>query len=114
MAAPKRLICEGAALEEGGLGVRFEVERHGRSEPAFVVRYEGAPRAFLNRCAHVPVPLDWQPGVFFEAQGLYLICATHGAVYNPASGVCIDGPCRGKRLVPLAVEEIDGRIFIDP
>jgi nitrite reductase/ring-hydroxylating ferredoxin subunit len=114
MADGARLICAASELEEGGRGVRFTVTRHGREEPAFVVRYEGAPRAFLNRCAHVPMELDWQPGVFFDASGLYLVCATHGATYHPATGACLGGPCRGRGLVTLAVTESEGSIVLTP
>lgn len=113
MAGTSRLICAGAQLAEGGTGVRFEREQCGRNEPAFVIRYDGQARAFVNRCAHVPVELDWQPGVFFDADGLYLICATHGALYDPASGACVGGPCRGQGLTALAVSEIDGNIFLE-
>jgi len=112
MAQSPRLICASGELEEGGRGVRFEVERHGRQEPAFVVRYDGVARAYLNRCAHVPMELDWQPGVFFEPQGLYLMCATHGAIYDPATGLCTGGPCRGRSLAPLSVSETGGQIFL--
>jgi nitrite reductase/ring-hydroxylating ferredoxin subunit len=114
MADGARLICPASELEEGGRGVRFTVTRHGREEAAFVVRYEGEPRAFLNRCAHVPMELDWQPGVFFDASGLYLLCATHGATYDPATGACLGGPCRGRGLVPLAVAEAEGSIVLTP
>jgi len=114
MAAEPRLICAAAELEEGGRGVRFSVERYGRQEPAFVVRYDGRARAYLNRCAHVPMELDWQPGVFFDAAGLYLVCTTHGAIYHPATGVCLGGPCRGRGLIDLPVIEAGGQIFLSP
>jgi nitrite reductase/ring-hydroxylating ferredoxin subunit len=114
MAQAARLICAAADLAERGPGVRFEVERYGRIEPAFVVRYGGVARAYLNRCAHVPMELDWQPGVFFDLQGLYLLCATHGAIYEPATGFCTGGPCRGRSLVPVPVVEADGQIFLTP
>jgi nitrite reductase/ring-hydroxylating ferredoxin subunit len=114
MAAQARLICAAGELQEGGRGVRFTVERYGRQEPAFVVRYDGRARAYLNRCAHVPMQLDWQPGEFFGPQGLYLICTTHGATYDPATGACLGGPCKGRGLVPLSVLEADGQIFLSP
>jgi nitrite reductase/ring-hydroxylating ferredoxin subunit len=38
------------------------VRRHGKDEPAFVIRHRGHPHAYLNRCAHVPMEMDW-PGL---------------------------------------------------
>jgi len=114
MADAPRLICAAAQLAEGGQGVRFTVQRQGRAEPAFAVRHGGRPYAYLNRCAHVPMELDWRPGEFFDSEGLYLICATHGATYEPATGQCVGGPCRGRRLIPLKVAETDGQIFFIP
>lgn len=112
MARSKRLICDAAALVEGGKGLRFTVRHHGRPEPAFAVRYDGAVRAFLNRCAHVAVELDWMEGEFFDLSGLYLICSTHGAMYLPDSGRCVGGPCSGRALMPLQVEESNGQVFL--
>ena len=97
MAAAKRLICDSAQVEERGKGVRFSVERHGETQPAFAIRYDGAVHAYLNRCAHVSVELDWVEGEFFDLTGLYLICSTHGATYLPESGRCVAGPCSGRR-----------------
>ena len=73
----------------------------------FFVRYDGKPYGYLNRCAHVPMELDWSEGQFFESSGLYLMCATHGAIYAPDTGKCVGGPCRGARLRPVQVEERD-------
>ena len=105
-------ICASDALVDGGCGVRFAVERCGVSEPAFVVRFRGQVHAYLNRCAHVPVEIDWQPGEFFDHSGLYLICATHGALYAPESGRCLGGRCNGRGLVRVPVAEHDGRVFL--
>ena len=115
MAERERLICAATDLVEGGDGVRFELARRdmsGRPVPAFVVRYRGTPRAFVNRCAHVPVELDWTAGQFFDSQGLYLLCATHGATYMADTGLCVMGPCKGRRLEPLPVVERDGQVFL--
>jgi nitrite reductase/ring-hydroxylating ferredoxin subunit len=107
----ERLICASAALQEGGLGVRFEVEYFGDAVPAFVVRHEGRVHGYLNRCAHVAMQLDWREGEFFDLQGRDLICSTHGAVYAAESGRCLGGPCGGKALVRLRIEEHAGQVY---
>ena len=99
------LICDSDAVAEGGKGVRFPVLAFGDAATGFVVRYDGKAYAYLNRCAHVPIELDWAEGEFFESSGLYLMCATHGAIYVPDSGLCAGGPCKGGRLRPIAVRE---------
>lgn len=114
MADEARLICESGALKEGGLGIRFEVVVGGQTLPAFAVRFKGKPRAYLNQCGHVPVELDWLEGAFFDADGAYLICSTHGAMYSPATGQCISGRCNGKGLTRLDVVEENERIFLSP
>jgi nitrite reductase/ring-hydroxylating ferredoxin subunit len=111
VAQSERLICASAALADGGSGVRFEVERGGAILPAFVVRFRGAVHAYVNECRHQATELDWNPGEFFDAGRLYLICATHGALYEPDNGLCIDGPCRGARLAAVAVRERDGGVY---
>ena len=111
MAEAERLICESAALVDSGRGVRFEVEYFGESAPAFVVRKNGKAHGYLNRCAHVAMELDWQEGVFFDLAGRDLLCSTHGAMYDTASGRCLGGPCNGKSLVKLRIEERDGRVY---
>jgi nitrite reductase/ring-hydroxylating ferredoxin subunit len=68
----------------------------------------------MNRCGHVPVELDWQHGEFFDTSKLYLICATHGALYSPESGHCLGGRCNGKGLEPVTVIERNGKIFLTP
>lgn len=112
MAGELRLICDSDALEEGGPGVRFEVNHQGMMVPAFAVRFDGLVRAYLNQCAHVPVELDFRQGEFFDDSGLYLVCSTHGALYAPESGACMGGPCNGKGLTPLKVVEIDGQVYV--
>lgn len=112
MAQGERLICASADLADGGRGVRFEIERCGRPEPAFVIRHRGRVHAYLNRCGHIPAELDWVEGEFFDAGGLYLICATHGALYDPATGDCLGGRCEGRGLQALPVREVEGNVYL--
>jgi nitrite reductase/ring-hydroxylating ferredoxin subunit len=107
-------ICDSDSLDEGGKGVRFPVTVGDDDLTAFVVRYGLEPRAYLNRCAHLPMELDWTQGEFFESSGLYLMCATHGALYEPDTGHCAGGPCRGGRLHAINVIERDKKIFWEP
>lgn len=107
-------ICNSDEVLEAGKGIRFPLLAGGDEETGFVVRYDGKAHAYLNRCAHVPVQLDWTPGEFFEGSGLYIMCATHGAIYVPDTGYCTGGPCRGGRLRKITVTEIDGKIYWEP
>lgn len=107
-----RAICASGDLAEGGDGIRFDIERKGETVPAFIVRHGGKVYAYLNRCAHIAMELDWKPGKFFDAEGEYLICSTHGALYAPESGACRGGPCRGAALSRLDVYEADGKVYL--
>jgi nitrite reductase/ring-hydroxylating ferredoxin subunit len=108
------LICPSELLEEGGKGIRFPVAAGSEKTTGFVVRYDSVVRGYLNRCAHVPIELDWTEGVFFESSGLYLMCATHGAIYLPENGHCAGGPCRGGRLRTIHVFEKNGQVYWQP
>lgn len=106
-----RLIGPSEALPERGTGLRFDVVVEGEDVPAFAVRVNGRVHAYLNQCAHIPIELDWKEGEFFDISGSYIICATHGAWYRPDDGVCLGGPCVGKRLTKVPVREDEGRVF---
>ncbi len=112
MAERERLICAAAALPDGGTGVRFDLDWRGERAAAFAIRFSGRVHAYLNRCAHVPIELDWMEGQFYDFSGLYLICSTHGAMYLPETGRCVGGPCRGATLTKLAVAERGDGIYL--
>ncbi len=69
--------------------------------------------AYLNRCPHTGVNLNWQPNQCFDFEQRYLACSLHGALFQPEDGFCVYGPCRGQGLqrVPLIIE--GDEIFID-
>lgn len=84
----------------------------GAEEECFLVNYQGRFYAYVNRCCHVPMTLDWVENRFFSADGRYLQCATHGALYLPESGECVAGPPCGKFLQRLPVATADGTIYV--
>ena len=111
MVGDERLICPSEALLNSGKAVRFEVEYFGEQAPAFVIRFEGRVFGYLNRCGHVSMELDWREGEVFGSEGRDLICSTHGATYAADSGKCLGGPCGKTPLVPLRVDERDGKVY---
>jgi nitrite reductase/ring-hydroxylating ferredoxin subunit len=109
----ERAVCESSALVERGHGIRFPLPELGERVTGFVIRYQGVAHAYINRCAHLAVELDWNEGDFFNMDKNYVICATHGAHYEPDSGYCVMGPCKGRNLQPIQVTERDNKIFIN-
>ncbi len=108
-------IGSSADLVDGGRGLRFDASVGGRPATCFVLRHRGVVVGYLNRCAHVAMELDWQPGVFFDAEGEFVMCATHGALYDPASGRCVGGACTGRGgLRQVQVVEQGGEVFWQP
>lgn len=100
-------LCNSADLLEGGLAVPFDVVHGGQTCRAFAIRFEGQVHAYLNRCTHVAMEMDYQEGKFFDDSGQWLLCSTHGAAYSPDTGECAGGPCRGG-LVKIELSEKDG------
>jgi len=113
MADRTRIIAKSAALEERTHGLRFDLPELGEHVSGFVVRFDHQVYAYVNQCAHVPIELDWNEGDFFDLGKDYLLCATHGAHYQPQTGHCVMGPCKGKRLQKLKVSEENGNILLD-
>ena len=107
----ERLICAAARLVDGGDGVRFTVGQGAGATAAFAVRHGGRVHAYLNRCSHRGAELDWDPGRFFDADRRFLICALHGALYEPATGACVAGPCGGG-LAKLEVIEKNNAVYL--
>ena len=102
-------LCASGELQEGGRAVAFDVAWRGQGCRAFAVRYQGRVHAYLNRCTHVAMEMDYQEGQFFDDSGRWLLCATHGAAYAPDTGACAGGPCQGG-LAKIALSESDGRV----
>ena len=92
---------------------KFVLACDGREIEGFVLNVAGAFHAYVNRCRHVPMGLDWVENQFFTEDGQFIQCATHGAYYVPDTGECVAGPPCGKSLVrvPLTIE--DDRILAE-
>lgn len=114
MAEAALLLCRADELVESGRAVAFDVLWRGEPVRAFALRFDGRVVAYVNRCVHVPSELDWLPGEFLDADRRWIICAVHGATYEPADGRCVGGPCGRARLQAIRVEERDGEVYWYP
>jgi nitrite reductase/ring-hydroxylating ferredoxin subunit len=115
---PRRLryrVGETAAIVPGE-SMKFMLPIRGTDEECFVINYHGEFHAYVNRCRHIPMAMDWVDNQFFAEQGRYLMCQTHNAYYEPASGECIAGPdaACGKLLYRVPLEIDAGIIYARP
>ena len=78
----------------------------------FLVNWRGELRAYVNSCRHMVTPLDFVRYQFFTEDGRHLICLTHGALYEPDTGLCVDGPCKGLSLHPLPLAVDRDRVIV--
>ena len=100
-------LCGAADLPaDGARG--FSLARAGADTDLIVIRRAGRVHAYLNRCPHTGVNLDWKPGEFLDSTGQSLQCSTHGALFRVADGYCIFGPCAGQSLAAIPIHEQDG------
>lgn len=107
-------LCASADLLERGDAFVFDVLHVNGLARAFVLRFDGRLRAYLNRCVHVAAEMDWQPGKFLDADARFILCSIHGAAYEPTTGRCVGGPCGRASLTAIDVEERDGQVYWYP
>ena len=83
-----------------------------RPWPIIVVRWGRQVFGYLNRCPHDGVNLDWERNQFLDSNGTRLICGKHGSLFELGTGICVDGPCNGQGLTPVALSVIDDDICV--
>jgi nitrite reductase/ring-hydroxylating ferredoxin subunit len=104
-----------AAVGELGPGQtkKFLLDCAGAELEGFLLNSGGTLHAYVNRCRHVPMGLDWVENQFFTADGCWIQCATHGAYYRPDTGECVAGPPCGKSLHRIPLTVADGVVYAD-
>ncbi|MCG6969831.1 MAG: Rieske 2Fe-2S domain-containing protein [Gammaproteobacteria bacterium] len=80
----------------------------------FVIRKTGRIFAYINRCPHTGVTLNWMAHQFFDIENEFIQCATHGALFTVENGHCVRGPCAGAYLQPAPIIIEDGMIYLQP
>lgn len=77
-----------------------------------LVRLNGTVHGYRNSCPHLRIPLNWQPNRFWNIEKTALICSLHGALFAPDSGECLEGPCVGRFLERVTIEEEDDALWL--
>ena len=104
-------VAELGAIPEPG-ALEFRVGDGDWPFRGFVVRWQGEVYAYTNSCAHVGHPLNLRPDGFFNADNSLLICGSHGALFEPDTGLCVGGPCAGARLQALKCRVEAGKVLV--
>jgi nitrite reductase/ring-hydroxylating ferredoxin subunit len=107
----ERVICRLSDLEP--IGARgFTIGEGDWPLRGIVVRVREEVRGYLNRCPHAGHPLNLRPNRFLTADGALLLCASHGALFDKLTGLCIAGPCPGQWLQAIALKVADGFVML--
>ena len=111
-----RISCCPSERHPSGYLPQISVDLRRQKIDGFVINFQGRFYAYSNRCCHIPIPLDWVDNEFFTRDKRHLICLTHGATYEPNTGLCIDGPCPGEYLdvIPVAVKQGQVIVYCPP
>jgi nitrite reductase/ring-hydroxylating ferredoxin subunit len=105
-----RVLCRLDDIPDGG--ARGFAPAPGGFTGLFAVRQGATVRVYVNACPHLGTPLDWTPDRFLSADGTRLVCATHGAEFRIADGLCLRGPCLGDRLEAVMITLKDDAVLV--
>ena len=94
-----------------GMAFGFEIDLPDRRE-GVLINWHGDIHAYQNSCPHTGVSLNWAPNQFLDLDERFIQCGMHGALFEPATGLCIRGPCLGQSLQRLPVRVIDEQIYV--
>lgn len=105
-------LCRLDEIEDGGARGFSLADGSGERE-IFVVRCGDRVYGYVNSCPHIGTPLDFLPNRFLTADRSEILCSTHGARFQIATGHCVAGPCRGQALRPLPVRIADSVVVLE-
>ena len=111
MAQHAMRLCHLSELPDGGAR-GFDPQRSGQ-DSVLVLRRGSQLRAYVDACPHHGTPMAWRKDAYLNAAGDRIVCAAHGALFDPDTGACTLGPCLGQALTPLALQvDADGQVHL--
>ncbi|PVX30103.1 Rieske (2Fe-2S) protein [Sphingomonas pokkalii] len=110
-ATPAGITLGPLALIADGTARNFVLEMRAGRFHGFIVRQGDAVFGYVDRCAHMPVPLSQQLDAYLTPDGTHIQCSWHGALYRIDDGRCVGGPCTGAQLLLWPVGVQDGMLI---
>jgi len=107
----ERVVCRLSDLEAHGARA-FTIGGGDWPLRGFVVRSGNVVHGYINRCPHAGHPLNLLPHRFLTPDGALILCSSHGALFEKATGYCVAGPCAGRALTPVALEIRSGFVVL--
>jgi len=92
--------------------VRLDEDGTERPWSIVVVRWGRQVFGYVNKCPHDGVNLDWERNQFLDPNGMRIMCGKHGALFELGTGICVEGPCKGRSLQPIALSIVDNDICV--
>ena len=88
----------------------------GSRSKAFAVRKGCRLYAWWDACPHYGgTPMAWRADAYLNAAGDRIVCASHGAEFEIATGLCVHGAALGQSLTPAPIEVMpDGALVFNP
>jgi len=105
-------ICKIDDIHEGDAR-GFELVAGEQVISIICIRRDNQFFAYKNSCPHTGVNLEWLPNQFLDTTQQFLLCSTHGALFQIEDGHCVSGPCAGDALQKLTIMQNHGELFID-
>jgi len=103
----EQVLCLLSDLPDPGAKGPFRVG----TVDVFVVHQGGRIRAWENSCPHAYAPLEMEPDRFLDLTRTYVLCSLHGAHFDPDTGICVLGPCKGRHLTAYPIRIDHGKII---
>ncbi len=98
----------------GNKSAGFTVKTNDGRCGLILIRLDDEIFCYLNSCPHIGTPLEIQPDRFLNQTGEYILCSTHGALFQIEDGLCIAGPCVNEKLTRVEIEVHNNSIYINP
>ncbi len=104
-------LCRLEEIPDGG-AKGFDLGADYDPREIFLLREGKEVYGYVNSCPHMGTPLEMIEDQFVNDDG-FIVCSTHGALFEIDDGACIAGPCMGDFLTSIRLEiAADGQVLL--